>query len=456
MQIEIIETPSLGDRSYLVHDGEVALVIDPQRDIDRVLAVAGRAGVRITDVAETHIHNDYVTGGYALAQQVGATYRVNAEDEVSFERHGVRDGEEFTVGTMTVRALATPGHTFTHLSYAVTPADGSDPAVFTGGSLLFGSTGRPDLLGPDHTEALANHQYDSAHRLADELPEETRIMPTHGFGSFCSATQTAGDSSTIGAEKRQNPVMTKNREDWLAELYDGLAAYPAYYRHMGPANSAGPSASRLERPERADKGVIAEALAAGHWVVDLRSQRAFAESHVEGTIGIDLQGQFATYLGWLIPWGTPLLLLGETGEQVDEAVRELSRIGIEDSLAGHATGGPTDWSDAEPMSFPQATFAQLRDARHHKELTVVDVRREDEWEEGHLEGAVHHSLIDMGGLGIDSPVEGLPTDRELWVHCAGGFRASVAASLLARAGHRVVAIDDSFDNVADSGLEIVR
>ncbi|WP_462417000.1 MBL fold metallo-hydrolase [Kytococcus sp. Marseille-QA3725] len=456
MQIEIIETPSLGDRSYLVHDGEVALVVDPQRDIDRVLEVAQRAGVRITDVAETHIHNDYVTGGLALAEKLGATYYVNAEDEVSFERRGIRDGEEFTVGSMTVRAIHTPGHTFTHLSYAVTPADDSDPAVFTGGSLLFGSTGRPDLLGPDHTEALANYQYDSAHRLIEELAEETQIMPTHGFGSFCSATQTEGDSSTIGAEKRQNPVMMQERDQWLAELYDGLTAYPAYYRHMSPANAAGPSAADLSRPERADQDVIAEALAAGHWVVDLRSKKAFAESHVEGTIGIDLEGQFATYLGWLIPWETPVLLLGESGEQVDEAVRELSRIGIQETIQGQATGSPADWADGELQSFPRATFAQLRDARHHKEVTVLDTRRDDEWEAGHLEGAQHFSLLEMGELKVNTPVEGLDAEHEYWVHCAGGFRASVASSLLARAGYRVVAIDDSFDNATDSGLAIVQ
>lgn len=455
MQIEIIETPSLGDRSYVVHDGEVALVIDPQRDIDRVLEVVERAGVRITDVAETHIHNDYVTGGHALAQQVGATYHVNAEDEVSFERHGISDGEEFTVGSLTVKALATPGHTFTHLAYAVTPADGSAPAVFTGGSLLFGSTGRPDLLGPDHTEALANHQYDSARRLAEELDDQTRIMPTHGFGSFCSASQAEGDSSTIGTERRQNPVMTQDREDWLAALYEGLNAYPAYYRHMAPANAAGPHASALDRPEQVDKGVIAQALQDGHWVVDLRTKTAFAASHVEGTIGIDLTGQFATYLGWLIPWDTPVLLLGESADQVDEAVRELSRIGIEESVRGHATGRPQDWTDAPLQSFPQATFAQLRDARHHKDLLVVDTRRMDEWEAGHLADAVHLPLTEMGTLEPGQPVEGLDPQRELWVHCAGGFRASAAASLLARSGHRVVAIDDSFDNAADSGLDVV-
>ena len=188
-----IETPPLGDRSYLVHDGEAALVIDPQRDIDRVIALAADAGVRVTHVAETHVHNDYVTGGLALARAAGAAYLVNADDPVSFARTPVSDGDRVEVGGMRVRALATPGHTYTHLAYVVeaagaAPGDGV-AGVFTGGSLLYGSTGRTDLLGPDATGALTRAQWASARRLARELPDAARIFPTHGFGSFCSATQ---------------------------------------------------------------------------------------------------------------------------------------------------------------------------------------------------------------------------------------------------------------------------
>src|SRR5690606_34779743 len=209
LTIATIETPSLGDRSYLVHDGEVALVVDPQRDIDRVLDLLAEHGVRLTDVFETHIHNDYVTGGLALAQRTGAAYHVNGEDEVSFERTPIADGEVVAIGDrIRMRAIATPGHTYTHLSYAL--SDGDEPvAVFTGGSLLYGATGRPDLLGSDHTDALVRHQHASAHRLAAELPDATEVFPTHGFGSFCSATQSAATESTIGEEKQQNPALTQ-------------------------------------------------------------------------------------------------------------------------------------------------------------------------------------------------------------------------------------------------------
>ena len=201
-----IDTPTLGDRSYLVHDGEVAFVVDPQRDIDRVLALAQEAGVRLTHVFETHIHNDYVTGGLALARATGAAYHVNAADQVAYERVPVRDGDVVEVSpSMRVTVIATPGHTFTHLSYALT-ADGEQVGVFSGGSLLFGSTGRPDLLGPDHTHALVRHQYASAHRLADaSCPTPRRCCPPTGSAASARPPSPRRPSSTIGQEKRTQP-----------------------------------------------------------------------------------------------------------------------------------------------------------------------------------------------------------------------------------------------------------
>lgn len=446
-----IETPSLGDRSYLAHDGERAVVVDPQRDVDRVLELAAREGVRITDVFETHIHNDYVTGGLALAQQVGARYHVNADDAVAFERSPISDGDVVEVSpTMSVRAIATPGHTFTHLSYALLE-DGEQQAVFSGGSLLFGATGRPDLLGAEHTQALVHHQFASAHRLAEELPDSAKVLPTHGFGSFCAAGATSGaDSSTIGDEKRVNPALTHDEEVWVADILAGLEEYPTYYAHMGPANSAGPDAPRLDTaPARADKQAVAQALAAGEWVVDLRNRTAFARGHVPRTLNIGLDGQFSTYLGWLMPWGSALTLLGESAEQVEEARRELVRIGV-DRLEGAADGSPEDWTDEPLASTPRATFADLAQVRHHREVSVLDVRRDSEHAAAHVEGATSIPLHEL-----PTRLDEVP-GGEVWVHCAGGYRASIAASLLAAAGTHVVLVDDSFDEHARSaGLPVV-
>ncbi|WP_010146083.1 MBL fold metallo-hydrolase [Serinicoccus profundi] len=440
-----IETTSLGDRSYLVHDGEVAFVVDPQRDIDRVLALAAQEGVRITHVFETHLHNDYVTGGYQLARQTGAAYHVNADDEVGFERAAVSDGDVVEISdALRLRAIHTPGHTFTHLSYAL---EGEHPYVFTGGSLLFGSTGRPDLLGQDHAETLARHQHASAHRLAEELPEATQVMPTHGFGSFCSATQAEGDGSTIGTEKAQNPVLRQYVEDYVRETLDALDLYPAYYAHMGPANAKGPEEISLELPEKADQEVLRRRLQAGEWVVDLRTRQAYSAGHVPGTVNIGLDGQFSTWLGWVIPWGTPLTLLGESPEQISQAQRELVRIGI-DELAGHNTGEPAGWTDGELATLEQATFGDLAQVRHHRQVSILDVRNPKEFAAGHIEGALNIPLGQLVGRIGEVP------GGEVWVHCAGGYRASVAASVVAAQGRTTVAVDDSFDHARESGLPV--
>ena len=447
-----IETPTLGDRSYLVHDGQVALVIDPQRDIDRVTALAEAEGVRITHVAETHMHNDYLTGGLALCRLTGAAYLVNGADAVSFDRTPVGDGDEITIsGALALRVIATPGHTFSHLSYAL--ADGGEvAAVFTGGSLLYGSTGRTDLLGPQHTEALARAQHSSARRLARELPEAAVLYPTHGFGSFCSATQSEASSSTIGREKRVNPVLTLDEQAYIDTLLAGLDAWPAYYARMGPANLAGPLPADLSPPEPADPATLRRRIEAGEWVVDLRDRVAFAAGFLPGSVCFPLDGSFATYLGWMIPWGSPVTLLAGSPEQIRQAQRELVRIGF-DPLAGAATGRPEDWAGGRPLaSLRRARFADLTAAlaagNGHRPV-VLDVRRNLEWAEAHVPGAVHIPLHELPGRLAEVPA------GEVWVHCAAGYRAAVAASLLAAAGRSVVSVDDEFVNAAGAGLELV-
>ncbi|MDN5771638.1 MAG: MBL fold metallo-hydrolase [Microlunatus sp.] len=454
LKIIPIETPTLGDRSYLVHDGVVAFVIDPQRDIDRVLALLEEHRVRLTDVFETHIHNDYLTGGLALARRTGAAYHVNAEDEVSFDRTPIRDQQVVAVGPrMRVTALATPGHTFTHLSYALTDTAsgaGLDGAVgvFSGGSLLYGATGRPDLLGVDHTDVLVRHQHASAHKLADLLPDEAEVFPTHGFGSFCSASQSEATESTIGQEKALNPVLTQDEETYVRELLDGLGAYPAYYAHMSPRNAAGPSEPDLTPPSQADPGELRRRIEAGEWVVDLRNRTAFAAGHAAGTLNFGLDGSFATYLGWLITWGTPVTLLGETPEAIAEAQRELVRIGI-DRPAAQATGSPEQWTEEELASFPTASFADLEQVRRHREVVILDVRRSEEYDEAAIAGAVSIPIHELWSRLGDVPA------GEVWVHCGAGYRASVAASMLDAVGRRPVAVDDDFENAEKVGLRLV-
>ena len=449
IEIITIDTPTLGDRSYLVHDGRVAFVVDPQRDVDRVLALADTVGVEIRHVFETHIHNDYVTGGHALARMVGAEYHVNAADPVTFEREPVVDGDLVTVSPgMALRVIATPGHTYSHLSYAL-EADGRTHAVFSGGSMLFGTTGRPDLLGPANARPLARSQHRSVRRLAGLLPDDAQVLPTHGFGSFCSATEASGTSSTIGAERDGNPALMLPEPVFVEVVLAGLDAFPAYYAHMGPANLSAPtSAPDLSRPPEADAAELRRRIAAGEWVVDLRPRADFARGHLAGSVNIGLDDQFSTYIGWLVPWGAPLTLLAETAEQVEQAQRELVRIGV-DRPDGVAVGPLAAWVGDEPArTLERATFVELARVQQRRDVVVLDVRRDLEWAATHLVGAVHIPLHELPARMKELP------DGEIWVHCAAGYRASIAASLLAAHGRTVVAVDDDVAAARPAGLEL--
>lgn len=444
--IDIIETSSLGDRSYLVSDGQVGAVIDPQRDIDRVLRAARQRNVRITHVLETHLHNDYVSGGLELATTVGAAYLVSGADAVDFDRVPVRDGDVVDVGEMRLRVIATPGHTHHHVSYALLTRTDETEAVFTGGSLLFGATGRTDLVGPADTEKLTHAQFHSVRRLAAELPASTRVMPTHGFGSFCSATPTSGDESTIGEQGKLNPALTREEQAFVDELIAGLDAYPAYYSHMMPLNSAGPQPIDLSMPELLDPQQLRARIAAGEWVVDLRNRTAFAAGHLAGSLGFELADNFVTYLGWLHPWDTALTLIGDSAEQVLTARRELARIGV-DRLDGASVGDPTELVPAaEVRSYAVADFAELARELADGEVHVLDTRRNDERARSAIPGSQHIPIHELPDRLAEVPA------TTVWVHCASGYRAGIAASLLDDGSRTLVHINDDFTRAEALGL----
>ncbi|WP_093590675.1 MBL fold metallo-hydrolase [Lentzea waywayandensis] len=457
LEVEVVSTSSLGDRSYLAHDGLVAVVVDPQRDVDRVVELAGRRGVKITHVVETHLHNDYVSGGLALARLTGAVYAVAAADDVAFERLPVSDGGEIVLSDrMRLTVLATPGHTFHHVSYVLHGSDGP-LGVFTGGSLLFGTTGRTDLLGKQHADTLAHHQHSSVRRLADLLPDGAEVWPTHGFGSFCSAAQADAPSSTIGREKATNSALRLEADDFVAQMLAGLDVYPAYYAHMGVRNAEGAELVDLTPVRIADPAELRRRVDAQEWVVDLRSRKAFAHQHLVGTLSFGLDGPMSTWLGWMAPWGAPITLLGESAEQVAQAQRELARIGIDRPEAA-ATGAPEQWAEEESRlgELAVATFADLAAARAGRVPhglppadVVLDVRLIGEWRQGHLDGVVHIPLPELPERVADLP------DGVVWVHCQSGYRASIAASVLAAAGRRVVHVDDEFGAARDAGLTVV-
>jgi len=451
-----IDTPNLGDRSYVVGRGDSAIVIDPQRDIDRVQEILDAKGWTASHVLETHFHNDYVSGGLELAKVVGAEYVVPDGMTIAFPARQVNDKDEVESGAGLVRVLHTPGHTPNHLSFAIHDG-GRDVAVFTGGSMLFGSVGRPDLLGPDLTEPLARAQWASMRRLAADVTQSAQVYPTHGFGSFCSATATVGTASTLAEQMAGNPAFAVDEETFVAELIAGLDAFPAYYAHMGPANQAGAGPIDLSLPQRATAADIARRIAAGEWVVDLRHRRVFAGEHLKGSLSFDVHGNAVTYLGWMIDWGTPITLLGADVDEVQEMQRELVRIGIDRPVA-YATGSPSDWtSTSVPVTaYPRTTHVDMAAAlAASPDLPMLDLRRRSEFDDGYVRGAKHVPLHELRSR-LDEVVawaseQGAP----VWIYCGSGFRASIGASVLEAAGVDLVHVDDDFPNAEKAGLPIV-
>jgi glyoxylase-like metal-dependent hydrolase (beta-lactamase superfamily II)/rhodanese-related sulfurtransferase len=438
MELVTLEVPSLGNRCHLVHDGTSALVVDPPRDLAPVEDAAEAAGVEIAAVADTHLHNDYVSGALGLARRHGADYLLSADERVDFERVGVRGGDVVAVGDLEVRVIDTPGHTRHHQAFLAGVGTGSQ-VLFSGGSLLHGTVGRTDLVDPRITHDLARAQWASARALA-ALPDETLLRPTHGFGSFCAGSAACGaGTSTLGSERAGNPALLLEREEFVTTLVAGLGPVPAYYPHMAPLNRAGAGRALPRAAHAVTADEVTDAILRGSWVVDLRDRSRYADGHLSGSVSVEYGDQFATYVGWLVPWQDDIVLLTDSPTPLEPALRDLARIGI-DGVDTHVLGAD------EPLSasYRRADWRNYREAPGHR--VVVDVRQRDEYEAGHLPGALHLPVQDVEERGATLP------DGELWVHCRSGYRAGIAASLLHRMGRRVVHVDDAWDRVAELAI----
>lgn len=444
MNVIPIDIPELGNRSYLVHDGAAAIVIDPSRRTKQIIDIAKKENVTIRAVFETHVHNDYVTGGLALAQQLKIPYYVSAHDEVSFSREPIEPDQLVIVGKLLITALAAPGHTYHHLGYLVT-SEPELPAFFSGGSLLYGAVGRTDLVSDADTRPLAKAQYQTAQYFRDRLDPATKLYPTHGFGSFCAAAQT--DEVSVSTLKQQiatnNVYNAKDENSFIDELIAGLDDYPAYYTYMAAANLQGPAAPHLNPPAQLTKASVMSALHSGVAVVDMRTRTAYAEKHVTGTYNVELSKDLATYVGWLIEWDTPLILVAGSEKDVTTAQEQLSLIGRE--VTGGQIGAPELLTDT--ASYPVQNFADLQLAQTKGDLTILDVRRNSEFEKRQIPNALHIPLHEL-----QHRLPELDTDKPIWVHCSNGFRASIAASVLSSKQIDVILINDDFSRATKAGL----
>ena len=393
----MLVTAGLGDNSYVLASGGEALVVDPQRDVNRYLDAARSRGAEITTVLETHVHNDYVSGAVELRDATGAEIVGPAAAGYRFPHRGVIEGDQIVVGKLHLTVLETPGHTPEHVSYLLYEEGADAPAaVFTGGSLMVGGAGRTDLVSEQHTGWLTRDQYRTLRRLAT-LPDEIQILPTHGAGSFCGAAPGRKErTSTMGEERRLNAALAApDEESFVHQQLTGLLAYPIYYRHMAPINRAGPRVLRgsFGDPPGLSADEFERRVEAGAWAVDGRWRVQFARAHVPGSINVELADSFGSYVGWVVPFGEPLVLVLPEPEEdsLAEAVAQLVRIGYE-RVEGYLAGGVEAWRDAgRPLrSYPVAGLEELcRTYRSGRPPQVLDVRQRTEWDAGHIDGSRH-------------------------------------------------------------------
>ena len=412
----------LGNTSYLVDLGDGrALAVDPPRDVRALQASAAGRGLRLAFSADTHLHADYLSGSRQLAADHGANVLASAAEQRQFDHTGLRDGDELDLGGLRLQAMGTPGHTDEHLSYLL--LDGARPiGVFTGGSLLAGAAARTDLVDPTRTEELARAQYRSIHRLL-ELPDAVQVWPTHGAGSFCSASPGSRRTSTIGVERRTNLLLQGDEDRFVTSLLDSLGSFPPYFLRLAEANRRGPAVlpGRLCVAPLAPTAVASS----GAQVIDVRACDAFASAHPRGALSIPLRPAFASWLGWLAPHDQPLVVLREPEQELDEVLWQAAKIGYE-NVFGEVDGGLDAWRAA---GLPTSSVPLIEATQADRGVRILDVRQASEFSAGHVPGAVH---IELGDL--TAKLDRLP-DVPTLVMCGHRERAMGAASILIRRGY---------------------
>jgi len=420
----------LGNSGYLVGIGDGrALVVDPCRDLRALRRQLAGHGLRVAFVADTHLHADFVSGARQLTAADGVQVLASAAGNREFPHTGLHDGDEVDLGGLRLRALATPGHTLEHLSFLL--LDGDSPVgVFTGGSLLVGSAARTDLVDARLTEELAGAQYASLHRLLT-LPDDTRVWPMHGAGSFCSAPLGAERTSTIGRERAGNSLLAgADEETFVRRLLAGLGSYPPYFDRLAEMNRRGPAV--ISGPFALvplDVDALRALITGGAQVVDARPVGGYAAGHLPGALSNPLRPAFATWLGWLAAPERPIVVVRDPEQDPEEIAWQALKIGYE-NIAGDLAGGVDAWRTAgQPLARTALLGPDDVDGR-----LVVDVRQESEFAAGHLPGALHLELGAVAARGGSLP------RRSIAVMCGHGERAASAASLLERAGRPGVAV----------------
>jgi hydroxyacylglutathione hydrolase len=446
MHFEQFYLGCLAHASYMLASEGEAMVVDPQRDVEIYLQAAEANQVSIRHIFETHLHADFVSGHRELAARTGARIYIGKQAEATFPHVAVQDGFQLQVGKMRITALETPGHTPESMCLVIADEEKSPApwAVLTGDTLFLGDVGRPDLSKHYSPAQLAGMLYDSLHGKILKLEDNVLVYPAHGAGSLCGRNMRAERVSTIGTERLTNyALQIKSREEFVKQLTSNLPARPAYFLQDAEINRAGaPALSDLTPLASIEPAELQSILTDGGIALDVRPGEQFAASHVPGSVNIALSGQFASWAGALLGLAARPVLIAESHEAVEEARMRLARVGLEDAR-GYLSGGIDAWKQAGlPLaSLSQMNVQALSDELRDSSLQVLDVRREPEWETGHIEDAVWWPLDNFK---IAAPE--IDRNVPVAVHCKSGYRSMIACSLLQRAGFQnVINIVGGFD-----------
>lgn len=464
MYIRQLYTGCLSEAAYYIESEGEAAVIDPLRDTEEYIALAAGRKAVIKYIFETHFHADFVSGHIDLGQKTGAPIVYGPGTETSYPVHVAKDGETFRLGALTIEVLHTPGHTLESTCYLLRDATGQPHAVFTGDTLFVGDVGRPDLAqkGADLTmDDLAGMLYDSLQNKIVPLPDNTVVYPAHGPGSSCGKNLGPSTFSTIGGEKQTNyALQAVSKEAFIASVTDGLQAPPQYFPINAKINKEGYESldavlgkGMKALPVEAFKEKIKDE----HVIIlDTRPAPVFTQGFVPGSISIGLEGRFAEWAGMLLPFDKPIVLVTEAGKEEESVVR-MARVGFA-NMEGYLEGGFEAWQQAGgkiDMVIEVETDELAMDMPHDKNLVVIDVRRETEFADGHVKGAVNLPLNDLTDPGSMANIE---EKQNLYVHCAGGYRSVIAISLMKRQGiHNLRNIIGGWGQIKDQkGIEVVK
>ena len=422
----------LGNSSYLVElPGRRALLVDPDRSVDRYLRVAQDRGLEIIGVIETHLHADFVSGAHEMGARTETRVFVPSGAEAAFPHTPVDAGTSLALEGVAVDVIGSPGHTPEHLAYVVRLPQ-APPMLFSGGSLLVGGAARTDLIAPGDTAELTRLQFRTLRSAFSALPDQTLLYPTHGGGSFCSAGDAGDRTSTLGRERADNPALAIDDEaDFARWFLAAFPAVPAYFARMRAVNQIGPRLRReIVQPSPLPPNDFAAARDAGALVVDLRQPEGYTRRHVPGALSIPFGDAYATWVGWMVELETPLLFV-RGDEPIDHVLDESLLVGFE-HFAGWLDGGMDAWESAGlPVSGAGLIDVSAATRLLAEGASIIDVREPDEFASGHVEGAIH---VPLGSL--SQRLDEVPEDRPVIVVCAAGSRAASGVSVLERAGRK--------------------